>query len=89
MRWVSYGLLIVLALLQYRLWFGDDSLPEAWRLQREISNQELANQRYAETNAGLRAEVEGLKTDAALLEEYAREELGFIRRGESYFLVIE
>lgn len=89
MRWVSYALIAVLLMLQYRLWFGSGSLPESWRLKREISEQTISNERFAAINAELRREVEALKSEPELIEEYAREELGFIRRGETFFMVIE
>jgi cell division protein FtsB len=38
MRWVILGLLLVLGLLQYRLWVGDGSLEELHALRAQIAD---------------------------------------------------
>ena len=40
MKFLAAGLLILLVLLQYRLWFGDGGMREVARLQAEIAAQE-------------------------------------------------
>ena len=47
MKFLAAGLLILLVLLQYRLWFGDGGVREVTRLQAEISTQKERERRCA------------------------------------------
>lgn len=89
MRWLIIFLSIVLLLLQYPLWFSDSSLPDAWKLQTKIETQRAENQKLDERNRLLKAEVEDLKNGLEVVEEKARTELGLIKKGETFFQVIE
>ncbi|MDH3326467.1 MAG: cell division protein FtsB [Gammaproteobacteria bacterium] len=89
MRWLTIFLSILLILLQYPLWFSDSSLPDAWRLTSKIDVQLAENQKFTERNRLLQAEVEDLKNGLEVVEEKARNELGLIKQGETYFQVIE
>ena len=55
MKFVAAGLLILLVLLQYRLWFGDGSVREVAQLQTQISAQEEQNAKLRERNRTLAA----------------------------------
>ncbi|MDH5256841.1 MAG: cell division protein FtsB [Gammaproteobacteria bacterium] len=89
MRWLIIFLSILLVLLQYPLWFSDSSLPDAWHLTSKIEAQRIENQKLEERNRLLQAEVEDLKSGLEVVEEKARTELGLIKKGETYFQVIE
>lgn len=82
-------MLLVLVLLQYRLWVGDGSLAEVWQLHRQVDSQKQDNARLRERNQALDAEVKDLKQGHAALEERAREELGMIREDETFYQIIE
>jgi cell division protein FtsB len=85
-----FAVLAVLTLtLQHRLWFGDGSLAEVWQLHRSIEAQKAENLKLAERNRALQAEVRDLKQGLEAIEERARSELGMVRRGETFFHVIE
>lgn len=89
MRGWQWVLLIVLVLLQYRLWVGDGSLAEVWQLHRQVENQKAENAQLEERNQALDAEVQDLKQGQAAIEERAREELGMIRKDETFYQIIE
>jgi len=89
MRWLIPGLLIVLGLLQYRIWVGEGSFAEVHALRAEIDEQQAELAQMRERNAALRAEVESLRRGYDALEERARSELGMIKRGEVYLQLIE
>ena len=89
MRGWQWVLLIVLVLLQYRLWVGDGSLAEVWQLHRQVENQKAENARLEERNQALDAEVQDLKQGQTAIEERAREELGMIRKNETFYQIIE
>lgn len=87
MRALIGSLLFLLLLLQGQLWFGQGSLPDLWRLQDAIEQQQVENRRLRERNAALAAEVADLKSGLEAIEERARTELGMIRRGETFYQV--
>ena len=88
MKLLSAGLLILLVLLQYRLWFGDGSVREVARLQGEISAQEEQNSRLRERNRTLAAEVQDLKKGTTAIEERARTDLGMVGKSETFYQVV-
>jgi len=89
MRKIILILSILLLLLQYPLWFGKHSLPDAWQLKTKIETQERENEKLNERNRLLEAEVKDLKNGLEVVEEKARTELGLIKKGETFFQVIE
>ena len=88
MKLLAAGLLILLVLLQYRLWFGDGSVREVARLQGEISAQEDQNARLRERNRTLAAEVQDLKKGTTAIEERARTDLGMVGNSETFYKVV-
>jgi cell division protein FtsB len=89
MRLLLGLLLLLLILLQYRLWVGGGSLAEVNNLKREIGElrEELVGLR--ERNRALQAEVEDLRSGQSAIEERARSELGMIKEGETFYQVIQ
>ena len=53
LRWLLAILLLVLGLLQYRLWIAEGSLAEMKRLQRQVVEQTAVNQELQARNAVL------------------------------------
>jgi cell division protein FtsB len=82
-------LVSLLALVQFRLWVGDKSLVEVWRLRQAIVEQISENVLLRSRNQRLEAEVRDLKTGLDAVEERARLELGMIRKDEIYFQIVE
>ena len=81
-------LLVMLFVLQYRLWVGQGSLAEVISLERRIQRQQARIAEMEERNAMLRAEVESLKTGLDAVEARAREDLGMIKEGEVFYQVV-
>jgi cell division protein FtsB len=82
-------LVILLVFLQYSLWFGDGSLQEVWRLHKDVEQQHQQNAVLRERNEALEAEVLDLQQGLEAIEEHAREDLGMIKKGETFYQVIE
>ncbi len=80
---------MLLLLLQYRLWVGEGSLAEVSHLKREIAAQQQELARLRQRNRALMAEVQDLKQGLTAIEERARSELGMIRKGETFYQIIE
>lgn len=89
MKWLLSLLILLLLLLQFRLWFSDSSLLEIWQLQQQIAEQNADNAQLRERNAALQAEVKDLKQGMQAIEERARSELGLIKKGETFYQVID
>lgn len=82
-------LLVLLGWLQYRLWFGGGGEREVAQLQAQAARQRHDNTGLQQRNDALAAEVEDLKSGEAAVEERARNELGMIKPGETFYRVIE
>lgn len=89
MKTLLGALLLILLLLQVRLWSGTGSLQDMHRLETEILAQEQENAALQARNDLLRQEVADLKTGQDAIEERARNELGLIRKGETYYLITD
>lgn len=88
MRFFTALLLIVFSLLQYRLWFGKNSVPDYLALQDEVIRQQLANEKLKQRNKLLYADTDDLKLGTEAVEERARNELGMIKENETFFRLI-
>ncbi|HHJ12884.1 MAG TPA: cell division protein FtsB [Gammaproteobacteria bacterium] len=88
MRWLIGLLLVLLVLLQYRLWLGEGGLGEVRELERRVRAQQEMNRDLAERNQALEAEVQDLKQGLDAIEERAREELGMIREDETFYQIV-
>ena len=88
MRLVSGILLVFLVLLQYRLWFGKNSVPDYLSLQEEVVRQQKDNDKLKQRNKLLYADTDDLKSGLEAIEERARKELGMIKEGETFFRII-
>ena len=89
MKGIVAGLVVILALLQYKLWIGNGSFAEVYRLHRAIAVQEQENAASKERNLALQAEVDDLKHGLDAVEERARSELGMVKNNETFFRVID
>lgn len=89
MRWIAVFLVVLLLLLQYRLWVGNGSLPHRAELERQLQAQLEINRHLQARNKALEAEVIDLKTGLEALEERARNELGMTRENETFFMIVE
>lgn len=86
---VSAILLLLLILLQYRLWLGKGGIPEVLQLEKEIELVNIEVKGLKERNQKLDAEVVDLKTGLEAIEERARTDLGMIKNDEIYYQVID
>ncbi len=87
--WAIAVLLLALAGLQYKLWWGEGGLGEVEALEQRVSTQRQENARLQHRNDALSAEVEDLKSGEAAIEDRARSELGMIKPGETFYRVVE
>lgn len=89
MKWMLAILLVLFLGLQYRLWVSEGSLADVTRLESEIKVQQADNDRMRERNRILDVEVNDLKTGLDSVEERARNDIGMIKKNETFFMIIE
>ena len=82
-------LAVLLVLLQFKLWFGEGSMKDVWRLEDAIAAQTKENAQLSERNQALAAEVADLKQGLEAVEERARSELGMVKQGETFYQVVD
>lgn len=86
LRTVLVVLAVLLVLLQIQVWRQYARVDE---LESRLQTQREQNGELAARNDALAAEVTDLKSGLAAVEERARAELGLIREGEAFYLVVE
>jgi cell division protein FtsB len=87
MRIVTLILCLLLVLLQYKAWFSDVGYVAAERLRVEVDEQRQRGAVLARRNEILTAEVLALKAGVEGFEARARNDLGMIKTGETFYLV--
>ena len=82
-------LLLLIGGLQAKLWFGQGSFAHVNGLSKQVERRSAENETKVQRNAILRAEIKDLKEGLDAVEDIARSELGLIREGETFYLVLE
>lgn len=82
-------LIVLILLLQVRLWIGEGSFAQVWSLEKAVAEQRAENAKLSVRNERLYAEVRNLGDEQGAVEERARMNLGLIRDNETFFLVVE
>jgi len=82
-------MVVLILLLQVRLWVGEGSFAQVWTLEKSIAKQREENAELFARNERLYAEVRNLRNEQEAVEERARMNLGLIRDDETFFLVVE
>lgn len=88
MKWVTGLLLCLLIALQYRLWFGKNSVPDYMIKKQQVANQVEQNSSLKQRNNLLKAEIKDLKIGLDAAEERARNGLGLIKKGETFYRIL-
>ena len=87
-----FFILILIAfflIIQFDIWVKDDGLIRVRELQLMIDSQSEENQRLKLRNKQLEREIEELKSGTESIEEKARTDLGMIKEGEEFYLIVE
>ena len=88
MKLLTIILLLLLVLLQHRLWVGDGNLKQVRELEQIKAEKIEENRKLSEKNQSLAAEVIDLKEGLEAVEERARSEMGMIKQGETFFQIL-
>ncbi|MFT6268517.1 MAG: cell division protein FtsB [Alphaproteobacteria bacterium] len=87
-KWIAVLLIVMLSALQYRLWFGKNSVSDFQYKQDQITTLTKQNANLQQRNQLLRADIEDLQLGIESMEERARNELGLIKEGETFYRIL-
>ncbi|MDN5864950.1 MAG: septum formation initiator family protein, partial [Gammaproteobacteria bacterium] len=88
-RWlVLIALIVCFVFLQREIWSTDSGLPYGWQLDKKIAAQKEANAGLERNNARRRVELKALKSGGAAIEEHARTDLGWVKKGETFYRIV-
>ncbi|MBT8149667.1 MAG: cell division protein FtsB [Pseudomonadales bacterium] len=82
---VACLLLLALAWLQYRLWFADGGVRHTAQLKQQLATQQAANEALQTRSDRLLIEIASLKQGPGQIEARAREDLGLVKEGETFY----
>ncbi|PCH55968.1 MAG: cell division protein FtsB [Legionellales bacterium] len=80
---------ILLLLLQLRIWFGEGNLATWLRLKVQVGKKTTELHELQQRNDLLYQDITFYKEDLATMEGPARYELGMIKKGETFYHVVE
>ena len=84
LRWIALILIVILIGLQLKLWTGSGGMHEVQALRSSVAKQRVDNERLAQRNQALAADVSDLKHGEQGVEGRARAELGASRPGGAF-----
>ena len=82
-------LIVFFLVIQFDIWFKDDGFYRVKELEQMIGSQVEENERLKLRNEQLEREIEELKSGTEAIEEKARTDLGMIKEGEEFYLIVE
>jgi cell division protein FtsB len=89
MRWLLIILCVFISIFQYRLCIGDGSLSHKHKLQNDAISQQKKNENLRQKNLVLANELKNLTNSTDSVEERARRDLGMIKEGETFYMIVE
>lgn len=88
-RIIVYGLLILLAAIQYPLWLGKGGWLHVYEMDKLVKAQEEKNRQLELRNNKLAGDVQDLKDGTRAIEERARIEHGMVKENEILIQVLK
>lgn len=84
MRLVTVVLVVLLALIQFPLWWGHGGWLRVHELREQLAAQQQKNADEKVRNERIEGEVQDLQNGTAAVEERARYEMGMVKDGEVF-----
>ena len=88
LRTIIFCLIGLVVALQYALWFGKSNVVDLIHLRHSVNVLEQENLALRARNNRLHADVNEIKNRVEAIEARAREQLGLIKPGETYYQVV-
>lgn len=88
MKPLAFLLILLLIVLQYKLWFSSGGFAASKLLKEKITIQDAKNADLQKQNAILMADIKALKNNDNAIEARARSDLGMIKKGEVFYQIV-
>lgn len=88
-KFVPILLSVFFILLQYRLWFDSGGIQELFQLKKSVQVETDKNAALKVSNDQLLLQIQHLKTSPDAIESRARQELGMIKKDETFYQVLD
>ena len=82
-------LLILFLMLQHRLWFAAGGVLDMIHLKKQLTEETQENTELKKRNDILKHQVLYLQKNQSAIESRARQELGMIKKDETFYQVVE
>ena len=89
MRYIVYGLLILLVAIQYPLWIGKGGWLYVYQLDKEVKALQETKKELETRNEKIAGDVQDLKQGSRGVEERARMEHGMVKDNEILVKVLK
>jgi cell division protein FtsB len=89
MKATIIALVLLLLLLQYKLWFEETGINQYRRLKAAVAAQTEKNTALKQRNQALAADIKDLKHGSEAIEERARQDLGMVKQNETYYQIVD
>jgi len=87
MRWITFALLALLAVVHIDLWFSRNGVFHVKGLQSQLEDIQAENEQARRRNERVQAEVNDLREGLEMVEEKARHDLGMLKRDEIFIQI--
>ncbi|USH02948.1 cell division protein FtsB [Grimontia kaedaensis] len=88
MRMLTVLLFVLFGWLQYHFWWGKNGVDDYLAVTAVADSVAQANDKLHQRNQQMYAEIADLKRGQEAIEERARNELGMIKPGETFFRIV-
>nr|WP_301539983.1 cell division protein FtsB [Vibrio sp. B1Z05] len=88
-RLFSILLFCLLLLMQATLWIGKNGVNDYRQVKDEVAIQSSVNSELRKRNDEMFVEIDDLKQGLDAIEERARHELGMVKKGETFYRIID
>lgn len=86
---LSIIMVLLLIFLQYKLWFGNTSIRDVIGLKKQLAHQTDINDKLKKRNEILLHQIQYLQNNQDAMESRARQELGMIKKDETFYQVMK
>lgn len=89
MRYIVYGLVVLLIAIQYPLWIGKGGWLHVYQMDKEVQVQEAKNRELENRNNKITGDVNDLRQGTRAVEERARIEHGMVKESETMVQIVQ
>ena len=89
MRYIVYGLVVLLIAIQYPLWIGKGGWLHVYQMDKEVQAQEAQNRELENRNNKITGDVNDLRQGTRAVEERARIEHGMVKESETMVQIVQ